>query len=69
MTPPYLPWRAHPEPDARPHWRPKADATAAARRLAYIYTRDFVGHTKPRWPASNVEMTFCPPDGRRRDVR
>lgn len=64
-----LPWPARIlSPNARPHWRPKASATAAARQLAYIYTRDFVGHTKPRWPAANVEMTFCPPDRRRRDV-
>jgi crossover junction endodeoxyribonuclease RusA len=64
-----LPW---PErilsPNARAHWRPKAKATEAARHLAYIYTRDFVGHTKPCWPAAAIRMVFCPPDRRRRDL-
>lgn len=53
-------------PNARIHWRTKADAVKLHRAWAAHAVRE---HTKPRpeWKGAHVTVTFCPPDNRRRD--
>lgn len=71
-----LPLPAKPlHPNARVHWRPKADAVRAAREFAKVRALEAVrgnGEVRPlpqppRWRTANAQVTFYAPDRRRRD--
>lgn len=54
-------------PNARVHWGQKSRASKAARHEAgWAMRREFKG--KPGWQRVAIEMVFCPPDNRRRDL-
>ena len=63
-------------PNARVHWRPKADAVRVARVAAKVRALEAVraaaGDKRPlpqppRWRTANAQVTFYAPDRRRRD--
>lgn len=71
-----LPLPAKPlHPNARVHWRPKADAVRAARAFARVRALEAIrgdDSTRPlpqppRWRTANAQVTFYAPDRRRRD--
>lgn len=65
-----LPWPdKRLSPNSRTHWRPKAEATAAARKEAFVLTRNQQGayvHLEDGQLA--VSFTFRPPTKARRDL-
>lgn len=64
-----LPWPSPKlSPNARVHWRKKADASKTARHAAAMLTRAAIGPKKPGWEHVSLAITFCPPDRRRRDA-
>jgi crossover junction endodeoxyribonuclease RusA len=64
-----LPWpSADLSPNARVHYMAKARAVKAARHDAgWAVRRCF--RTKPAWERASVDLTFRPPDERRRDLQ
>lgn len=65
-----LPWPdKRLSPNSRTHWRPKAEAVAAARHAAKYLCFNAMGRqgyvpvARPR-----VSYTFCPPNRQRRDL-
>lgn len=64
-----LPWPdSRLSQNARVHWGQKSAATKAARHEAgWAVRRCFKG--KPGWDRAKVDLTFCPPDERRRDLQ
>lgn len=63
-----LPW---PHKDLSPNTRKDRRYTTATRaRAKYdaFYACVEIGAKNLRWPAAHVDLTFCPPDRRRRDL-
>ncbi len=63
-----LPWPSPKlSPNARVHWGVKAGAVARARDTArWIVLSEF--RRKPGWDGARLDVEFCPPDRRRRDL-
>lgn len=63
-----LPWPPRAlSPNGRSHWRAKAKAAKQARRDACILTLVAGARALP-WQSMQVELIFCPPDRRARDL-
>lgn len=64
-----LPWPdAKLSPNARgKHWGARAAAKKVAREVGFALTRAVFGTTRPNWLGASLDITFCPPDRRRRD--
>src|SRR5690606_12346048 len=55
-------------PNARPHWAVKAKAAKSARRDAAWLVLAAIGTSKCWWKGVALNVEFCPPDNRRRDL-
>jgi crossover junction endodeoxyribonuclease RusA len=55
-------------PNARLHWAQKAGAVKAARQTAWALLRQASGPHGRNWTGAKLNVTFCPPDKRRRDL-
>jgi len=65
-----LPWPSKSlSPNARLHWASKAKATKSAREAAFWLTWEAIGGRRPGWARAKLEIEFCPPDARRRDIQ
>jgi crossover junction endodeoxyribonuclease RusA len=63
-----LPWPDNRlSPNARLHWAQKAGAVKSARQTTWALVRAAMGPQRPGWTAAKLDVTFCPPDNRRRD--
>ena len=57
-------------PNARTHWAAKANLKAAAREAAWVLTKQEMAEEGGINPKGEyrMDLTFCPPDKRRRDL-
>lgn len=64
-----LPWPSSKlSPNARVHWRPKADVTKSHRYAANVLTLEALGRATVTTDTVPMAVTFCPPNARRRDL-
>ena len=66
-----LPWPDKAlSPNARVHWSKRAAKAKHARLTAFILSAASIplADRRPRWPKVAMNVTFCPPDNRRRDL-
>lgn len=64
-----LPWPAvELSPNARCHWRVKAEAFKAAKSIAYLETLNAVGHVAGTKDQLQLSLQFYPPDRRKYDA-
>jgi crossover junction endodeoxyribonuclease RusA len=55
-------------PNARTHWATLARAKKAARREGHLATFSASTYLPTTWAAVGIQVTFIPPDARRRDL-